>query len=361
MYYCKPLVRNILGQKQCNVCKQWKDETNFGKNKTKPDGLQAACLICQREQVRKSKEKNRKTPPYVAQALIRNELGQKQCSKCKRWLDEIEFCRKVNSKDGLNFTCRSCQQKYDKARSVERKEKYSKIIEQRKLANQRFNDKGELLQQCSKCKEYKVLSIDNFALAKLNSNGYSAVCRDCRKIEQIQYKESLSPEEKERQRLYKLEYMRKYREEHREEINKKKLKKNLSQMQILSHTLSSAIYRVLKGMKSERHWEDLIDYSIQDLKEHLESQFTPKMSWDNIGEYWEVDHIVPLNLFHYETEQDEQFKICWSLANLRPLEKIANKSRPKDGRDIPEEVKNKILGQNFRLGRMGVENKEESE
>ena len=154
MNYCNPLERNELGQKQCNICKQWKNEVEFGKNKTKPDGLQSACLVCQREQVRKSREKNR--TPYIVQSLIRNELGQKQCSKCKHWLNESEFCRKINSKDGLNSICKSCQQKYDRARSAERKEKYSKIVEQRKLANQRFNNKGELLQQCSKCKEYKV-------------------------------------------------------------------------------------------------------------------------------------------------------------------------------------------------------------
>lgn len=78
-----------------------------------------------------------------------------------------------------------------------------------------------------------------------------------------------------------------------------------------------------------------------------------------MGSYWEIDHIIPLNLFSYETEQDEQFKICWSLINLRPLEKITNKSRPKDGSDISQEVRDKILGQNLKYSIMSVENKEE--
>ena len=72
------------------------------------------------------------------------------------------------------------------------------------------------------------------------------------------------------------------------------------------------------------------------------------------------NNIRPLNLFHYSTEQDEQFKVCWSLVNLRPLEKIANKSRPKDGSDIPQEIRDKILGQNLKYGTMFIENKEES-
>lgn len=40
---------------------------------------------------------------------------------------------------------------------------------------------------------------------------------------------------------------------------------------------------------------------------------------------------------------DLSFRVCWSLANLRPLEKIANHSRPKDGSDIPEELKQSIF------------------
>lgn len=40
---------------------------------------------------------------------------------------------------------------------------------------------------------------------------------------------------------------------------------------------------------------------------------------------------------------DLDFKVCWSLANLRPLEKIANCSKPKDGSDISEELKQSTL------------------
>lgn len=109
--------------------------------------------------------------------------------------------------------------------------------------------------------------------------------------------------------------------------------------------MSSWLRTVLKENKAERHWEDLVPYNLQQVKEHLESQFTPEMSWDNYGTYWEIDHIIPQNLFHIETENDKDFQICWSLANLRPLEKSLNRQRPKDGSDIPDSVKQNILNQ----------------
>ena len=34
------------------------------------------------------------------------------------------------------------------------------------------------------------------------------------------------------------------------------------------------------------------------LRKHLESKFTPEMSWNNYGTYWHVDHIRPLASFN---------------------------------------------------------------
>ena len=42
------------------------------------------------------------------------------------------------------------------------------------------------------------------------------------------------------------------------------------------------------------------------------------MTWDNYGE-WHVDHIIPMSSFEFESVEDREFKICWSLKNLQPL------------------------------------------
>jgi len=48
------------------------------------------------------------------------------------------------------------------------------------------------------------------------------------------------------------------------------------------------------------------------------------MNWNNYGSYWHVDHIKPVALFNFNAPDDKEFKECWSLENLRPLEKIEN-------------------------------------
>lgn len=103
----------------------------------------------------------------------------------------------------------------------------------------------------------------------------------------------------------------------------------------------------LKGNKREQTWESLVGYTLDDLIKHLESQFDTNMSWDNYGFYgWHIDHIIPKNQFKYSSPDDKQFKICWSLMNLRPLWCTDNWNRNKKTcDDISEDLKYKILNQ----------------
>jgi hypothetical protein len=50
------------------------------------------------------------------------------------------------------------------------------------------------------------------------------------------------------------------------------------------------------------------------------------MSWENYGE-WQIDHIIPLAAFNYETPFDMDFQRAWSLSNLQPLWALENMSK----------------------------------
>lgn len=72
-----------------------------------------------------------------------------------------------------------------------------------------------------------------------------------------------------------------------------------------------------------------LPYTINQLKNHIEKQFEPWMSWSNHGRYsaqnhtdnptWQLDHIIPQSDLPYTSFRDKNFKKCWSLENLRPL------------------------------------------
>jgi hypothetical protein len=58
--------------------------------------------------------------------------------------------------------------------------------------------------------------------------------------------------------------------------------------------------------------------SIQELKEYLEKQFKPGMTWDNWSmNGWHIDHIKPLDSF--DMSDPEQIKTACHYSNLQPL------------------------------------------
>ena len=296
--------------KQCYNCKQWKDESEYLENKYSEDSLNSICNVCL------------KIRHIINNAKYydRDIQGRKFCSKCKSWKSELIFNKRMSNKDGLDFWCRDCSQFYDKFVR-------NKQVKQNQPTCYDRNDKGQ--KYCKSCKSWKYEK--DFSRNCRAKDKLSSECKSCvhkRYVKNSKHIKQISV-------LYRQNNIDLIRERDRQRNKENRLNRNFG----------SLIYHALKSNKAGQHWEDLVPYTLQQLKEHLESQFTPPMSWDNYGTYWEIDHIIPQNTFNISSPNDHNFKICWSLMNLRPLEKSLNRQRPKDGSDISEEIKLKILNQ----------------
>jgi len=86
----------------------------------------------------------------------------------------------------------------------------------------------------------------------------------------------------------------------------------------LSCNMRRSIWDSLRGNKNGRHWEDLVGYTLNDLKKHLEKQFKKGMTWSNQG-MWHIDHIIPISAHNFTKPEHTDFKKCWALKNLQPL------------------------------------------
>jgi hypothetical protein len=93
----------------------------------------------------------------------------------------------------------------------------------------------------------------------------------------------------------------------------------------VSRSIRSALQN--QGAKKDYKTFQALSYTPQELKEHIENQFSEKMNWDNYGDYWHIDHIIPQAALPYESIEDENFQKCWALENLRPLEATENMSK----------------------------------
>ncbi len=166
------------------------------------------------------------------------------------------------------------------------------------------------------CSECKLLKPQNqFYKCKKFKDGYAYVCKKCSEILEKEWRGKNPEKDKNAKR----EWAKKNKQKKRE-INKKyyHTKVKLNPLQRLNNSISSNIYYSLKGNKKGLHWEDLVGYKLEDLKKHLEKQFSDGMGWDNYGK-WHLDHIIPLSVFNYEKPNHIDFERCWKLKNLRPL------------------------------------------
>lgn len=104
----------------------------------------------------------------------------------------------------------------------------------------------------------------------------------------------------------------------REHTRRKNAKRLATPKGRLDSRIRARLGNFLRGGKGSRSWQSAVGYTLDELKIHLERQFSAGMSWSNIGE-WHVDHIIPLSMFTYAALGEKDFRAAWALTNLRPM------------------------------------------
>jgi len=94
----------------------------------------------------------------------------------------------------------------------------------------------------------------------------------------------------------------------------------------LNLKISNTIRSSLISNKNGWHWEDLVGYTLNTLVKRLNKTMPQSYTWKHYLEgKLHIDHIIPIRAFTFKTPEDEEFKDCWSLYNLRLLPAIDNK------------------------------------
>jgi hypothetical protein len=183
---------------------------------------------------------------------------------------------------------------------------------------------------CTKCGKTKPLA--EFYPSKVKRDGRRNHCMECEKAaSNARWAIVGPPNRTEYGRLWRLRnprYNEIYRKAWRaanpekekaiwDRANKKKL--STPKGKLSGCMRARMVLSLKKGSKANRHWEDLVGYSVDKLKRHLEKHFTAGMTWENHGAFWHIDHKIPIAAFNYSTPDDLDFRRCWALKNLQPL------------------------------------------
>lgn len=148
-------------------------------------------------------------------------------------------------------------------------------------------------------------------------------CSDCRVLRRAVEKRATAERELKTNPERARERQRRYYERNKPAIRERMGRFNEDPTRRLSKRMTSMIAFALRGAKAWRSWKSMVDYSVDDLKRHIERQFQKGMTWENMGQ-WHIDHIVPLREFSFSTPEDPDFRAAWALTNLRPLWRSEN-------------------------------------
>jgi len=257
----------------------------------------------------------------------------KKCSKCKIEKNEGCFNKYSGTKDGLYPSCKNCRKitlsKYYENNSdiiIENTKKYYEynksviLVKNKKLYE---NNKEEIL----------ATNRDYYKNNKKAVLAAQKIYRDNHKFQRNEYINRNKTSIKEYNKNYAIVNKYKIVKKHNEYQNKRY--NNDPQFRI-RNLISSKITKQLKlsgSCKGGGSCLYYLPYTIQELKDHIEKQFEPWMTWNNQGLYvaenwndndqttwkWQLDHIIPASSFNYTSMEDQTFKECWALSNLRPL------------------------------------------
>lgn len=194
---------------------------------------------------------------------------------------------------------------------------------------------------CVKCKIEK--DLNDFSNNKAKKDGKCVYCRSCYAIVNKEWRQNNPEKDKkihDRWGKNNIETVRKNRlrsyYRHKDKMNKyarayKKKNKDILKIQSRDYVKKkyySDINFRLKILLRGRLWKaitrnskqssalTLLGCTIDELKVHLEKQFTKRMTWKNYGK-WHIDHIKPCCSF--DLTDFEQQKICFHYTNLQPL------------------------------------------
>lgn len=202
----------------------------------------------------------------------------KKCTKCLQEKEYLNFYKKSSSKDGYNNICIPCKIEYNNSKKEHNQLYYLENKERYQLNNKKYYQNNK--------QKTKQKSIEWF---KNNPK---------RKYE-IQKKWNQKN----------LQYFKKWRKNKWDnDINYK--------IRVL---LGNRLNEILKKNQTYKgnNIVEILNCSLDYLKQHISTQFLPEMSWDNHGEIWEIDHIKPCASF--DLTDIEQQKECFHYTNLQPL------------------------------------------
>jgi len=277
-----------------------------------------------------------------------SDIKTKKCTGCDIDKPLDDFDNQKNGKYGKRSKCKLCRKRYRDVNKEERKKYDKKRYEENrdeKLDYQKEyykDNKEDILEYQENYREdnkEKILNRDKEYREENRSKlrkGYKKFYQNNKEDileKQKVWRDNNKDIKSERDRIYRennkekiREQKRKYFQENKDRINEKYKQRKKDDLNFrIKCNLRTRIWGVLQGNNKSDTTRELLGCTIKIFLKHLEEQFTSRMSWDNYGDVWEIDHIIPCSHFNFESELHQ--RVCFHYTNMQPLLISDNRSK----------------------------------
>ncbi len=245
--------------------------------------------------------------------------GPKYCSQ--------ECCILANQNKQVSFPhlCERCGEPFKGWKDARFCSNYCRINKRRRLTPE-----GVIEKQCPLCEEWKLLIPEYWHRSKSQDDGFYGHCRLCSLKRTSEYKKTERGKKLNRINQTKhIETTRQYRKKIAPITNERERIKAQTDISFaLKRRIRILMYHSLRRNKGGKKWQEIVGYSVEDLRRHLEKQFTEGMTWDKfMAGGIHIDHKIPIAAHNFTSINDPDFKKCWALKNLQPLWAFDNISK----------------------------------
>ena len=239
------------------------------------------------------------------------------CSKCK-------LCKNAMKKESSakrtfpsieSKSCKRCNQTLHVemfTKTIGSKDGYSAVCkncrsleekERRDFQRNLLLNPPEGVKQCNSCMIFK--SYQSYRANRRSNDGFSSECFDCKP-------KCVWTAEQQRQSE------RKYRQNNPDKLKEKYKRQAQNVNRRIRDSLNHRISELLRSHGEGKRNTTLqyVGCSKDYLKGWLEYQFEDGMSWDNYGE-WHIDHVRPCSSFNLSLESEQL--VCFHWSNLKPM------------------------------------------
>lgn len=272
------------------------------------------------------------------------KIKEKKCGNCKKMLPISQYKLSKKSKDGFQSKCLECRKKSAQYYQINKDHicaNQMKLRKQYKKKNEILSDENlsSLSKICIICE--KELHGSLFYKDPSRNDGLSNRCKTCDLEQTNEWADKNRDKSNTIKRNWEKNNPVKANASSRNWAKNNPVKVKTIKLRYQNKRRQDPVERIMDSFKmslkqclfsktekpSKSFVFEVCKYDIDTLKKHLETHFDDKMNWDNYGEYWHIDHRWPIKHFKFKSQNDVEFKLCWSLENLQPLSKTLNNKK----------------------------------